>query len=268
MKSFSLLIFSIILPNVFNLNLPVSNFQTDELKCINYFLNNLTDFPHHKHLILLFMDDTIKSQLENIFLNTQIVNRSMSMKLIDDTYSEFDGQSFYVLFMSETEIERIGSWLNQAKGSLHIVFDRDIADVNQFEKNFLKIVNTSRKTSEELLLFLHLKFENKWKLYKLVKKSYLINFEMLGECSSMAEYFKHQKPSCANGFRVKSSSIPPFMSFSELNGFHDGIEYNLLQLISKKLQQSLHFEYLNATTYHGILQQIIDGNLSEPKLVS
>ncbi|XP_031623072.1 uncharacterized protein LOC116340623 [Contarinia nasturtii] len=80
-----------------------------------------------------------------------------------------------------------------------------------------------------------------------------------------SENLKHPQLSCGNSLRVKSSNVPPFMSFSESNGFEDGIEHNLLQLISKKLQLNLLFEFLNATAQHDILQQIINGNLSEPK---
>lgn len=75
----------------------------------------------------------------------------------------------------------------------------------------------------------------------------------------------HKIPkACSNDgtIHVMSPILPPYAS--ALHGtFCSGIEYNLLQLISEQLNKSIEFEFLNVTTNHDVLNQIIHENLSE-----
>lgn len=57
--------------------------------------------------------------------------------------------------------------------------------------------------------------------------------------------------------------MSPIKSFSQPDEFQSEIERSLLRLIADKLQKSIRYEYLNSTTFHDVLQQIIHEELSE-----
>lgn len=245
--------------------LPISNQQSNELECINHFLTNLTNFTRQQHFILLLTSTSKQSKLEKRFLETQILNQSISLKIIDQVHSHYDGKSTYIIFITTNEIENVNNLLSKASGFLHIIFEKSYrASEDELKTKIIQIVNDSKNISVDLVLYFHLKFEKKWKLYKTVKNINASNFNIfsIGDCT-LSELYIKDKQSDVKLFRVKSPNVKPFAKFSEWNGFYSGIDYRLLQLIAEKLQIPLHFEYLNATAYYDVLQQIYQRNSSE-----
>lgn len=264
MKSI-LLINLLIIPFGISVALPLSNRQFSDLECINYFLTNRTTFSRQQHFILLLSNTSNQANLENVFLETQIVNRSIALKFIDQAHNQFDGKSFYIAFMAENELEGVETILNRAKGVLHIILGTtNHTSDDESKMKIQQLIENSKNISDELILFFHVKSEKRWKLYETMKHTNASDFEVfsIGECTVMESYPKRVR-SNESIFRVVSPSAAPMTSFSGPSGSHIAMDYKMLQLISEKLQKPLHFEYLNATAYHDVLRQIIHGNLSE-----
>lgn len=252
---------------VSSFDLPTSN---DELKCIHYFLNNLTNFSRQNHFILLFTNASKLSRLEHAFLESQIVNRSISVKIIDQKWRSFDGKSSYIIFIAERDVEHLTRLLNGAKGTLHIILEKNYFDSeDHFKRYIIQAVNQTidGMTADQ---FFHLRFGKKWKLYKIVRNQNVSSSDIftIGECILSEPEERKLRKQFAPGqiIRVKSPNSTPFATFSEINGF-GGIDYNLLKLIAEKLQTNIQFDYLNEIAYDDVLQQIIHGNLSESFLM-
>lgn len=272
MKITCLFFASIIFHGALSFNLPPFDQHCNDFECIRYFLTNLTNFSHQSHITLLQLNGSRQSGLEGIFVATETGNRTITIQSISQVQSRFKEKTTYITFMPTMEIELFGNLLSNAKGFLHVIFERahHTADAeNQIEEKIWPMVNHTKNISTDLNLFVHLNFNNKWKLYASTKwnNQNIFDFQLsiIGECTSNVEETKliRKIPASNLIFHIKSPSSSPFASFSEKNGFYSGIEYSLLKLMSEKFHRSIQFEYLNSTMFGDLLQQITHGNLSE-----
>lgn len=255
MKSLYFLSILMVCCEVLPIDLPKPNQQFREFECIKYFLSNLTDFSSQSRVTLLQLSEAKPFSLQYAFLANEIGNNSIAVKFVQQVQEQFNKRSTYIMFISTIEIDFLKKFLSQAKGFFHIIFERKkFQTENQFIIQVQQMFELNHYVGVDLNLFLHLKIDERWTLYKSVRMNGP-SFELLaiGDCVA-----KDDKV-----FHVMSSNCAPFISFSEQNGLYSGIENSLLRLISEKLQKTIRYEYLNSIAYRDVLQQIIHGNLSE-----
>lgn len=267
MKAICLFFALLTFHGVLSFKLPPSDQHSNEFECLQYFLTNLTNFSHQSHITLLQLNGSRQSRLGDIFVATEIGDRSITIQTIDQFESQFDEKSTYIVFISAMEIEHFGNLLKKAKGFLHVIFERADTAEMQVEENIWQTVNYTDNISTDLNLFIHLNFNHKWKLFASAKEwnnldVFAFHLSIIGECVDNNSLTR-KIPASGLIFQVKSPNASPFASFSEENGFHSGIEYSLLKLVSEKFNRSINFEYLNTTMYGDLLHQITHGNLSE-----
>lgn len=265
MNAYFLLFLVSIFCKVSGFDSPAPEIRSRDLECINYFLNNLTNFSRQSHFVLFFTNLTKSSKLENDFLEMQIRNRTISLKVMDrEVTRSFDQKSAYIIFLSKNEIEHLVELLSKAKGIMHVVFQRsDFVAENQFEKTILQATYRAKNISSELSISVHVKFNKKWNLFKIVKNQNTSNVDVLTIGICHVSESKSKNPIKSEILRVKSPNASPYATLSKKGEFVTGIDVSLMRLISEKLRKKVQFDLLNVSSYHDVLHGLIHGNLSE-----
>lgn len=254
MKTYSLLLFVAIFCNIACFDGPSSKPLSNELECINYFLSNLTNFSRQNHFVLLITNASEQSMLETKFLETQILNRVILLKNVQrEVKKNFDRKSSYIIFLSTFEIEQLDNLLSKAKGTLHIVIEKNHFIIeDQFMETILQIINRAKNISSGLSIFFHVNFNKTWKLFRILRNQDTAKFELLAtaECFVNETELKSKNSNAAQFLRVKSPNASPYSTCSKQGQYCKGIDLNLLRLISEKLKMKIEFELLNVTAYN------------------
>lgn len=273
MRTYLLFFFVSIFCKISSLSKLSPDIRSDDLKCINYFLSNLTNFSRQSHFVLLLTNATKSSKLENDFLDMQIRSRAISLKMMDhDVKRNFDSKSAYIIFLPKNEFEHLVELFSKAKGLLHVVFQlSDFFAEDQFETTFLQMAYRAQNNNSELSSFVHVNFNKKWKLFKIAQNQNTSKLEILsiGECHLSETEAKLEPKNITKSqlLRVKSPHIPPFASSFKRGEFSTGIDVKLMRLISEKLRKEVQFDFLNVSSYNEVLQGMVHGNLSETFLM-